>query len=317
MRIDLSIIIPFFNEEGCVRELVHRVATVSRQLSLVFEVIAIEDGSRDRTYEKLVETSRDFEELRVLKLSRNFGQMAALSAGLDSAIGDAVLVMDGDLQDPPELIPKFVAAWREGANVVNGRRRSQPDKGLVRLGKWIFYVLMTKFSRAPFPNNVGTFCLIDRKTLDFIGAMPERQRFFAGLRAWVGGNVAWVEYDRSERSQGESRIGLPGLCRLAWMALTSFSSAPLRIASVVSMSVGLILFGVGLTAIIIRLSTNLAIPGWATFTTLIGITGFFQSVVLAILAEYVAVMFDEIKRRPLYVKQVEIRGGKPAETRVD
>lgn len=305
----LSVVTCVFNEQSIVTDLCHRIAKACRPIGVAFEIVVVNDGSTDETLPRLVELSREVVELRVINLTRNFGHMSALTSGLMAARGRAVVVMDGDLQDPPELIPAFHARWQEGADVVYGLRTRRNESRLKRLGTSAFYWLLGKIADTPIPAQVGTFGLIDRRTVDVLNAMPERQRFFAGLRAWVGGKSAFVPYERPDRSCGNSRVGMGGLFRLARTAIFSFSKVPLRFASLFSLSCGLVLFLVGLGAIAIRLLTRMAIPGWATYTTMLGMIGFFQSVVLTILSEYIAIIFDEVKNRPMFLVREEFTQG--------
>ena len=308
----LSVIAPVFNEADGVTELVTRLAASCSQVGMPFELIVVNDGSADPTLAKLVELSATVPELRVVDLFRNFGHMPALAAGVALSKGDAVIVMDGDLQDPPELIPQLVTCWKDGADVAYGLRTEAHGGAARRLGTRLFYWLL-RASRTTIPENVGTFGLMDRRVVDVLNSMPERSRFFAGLRWWVGGRQAYVEYKRSPRGHGRSRVGALGLFGLAQTALTSFSKVPLRLASMLSLVCGLGLFVVGATAIAIRVFTPLGVPGWATYTTLIGMMGFVQSVVLAVIAEYVGIIFDEVKARPLFVVRSEFRSGSPVQ----
>ncbi len=305
----LSVVVPLFNEEGSVPELLRRLAESCQSLRVPFELIAVNDGSRDNTLSLLVESSRTVPELRVVDLFRNFGHMPALTAGLELARGQGIVVMDGDLQDPPEVIPSLYREWRAGADVVYGQRVHRGEPAPFRIAARLFYALLRWTAGTHVPKQAGTFCLMDRRVADLLRAMPERNRFFVGLRAWVGGKQACVTYERPRRAHGRSRVGLRGLVRLGVLALVSFSKVPLRYASLLSLACGLILFLVGSWAILIRLFTRLAIPGWATSTALIGMMGFVQSVVLAVISEYVAQIFDEVKRRPLYLVRDEfVRG---------
>ncbi|MDO8532847.1 MAG: glycosyltransferase family 2 protein [Dehalococcoidia bacterium] len=306
----LSVVAPVFNEGGGVAELVQRVVRSCRGLGVPFEMLVINDGSSDQTLQTLVSMSRDILELRVVDLFRNFGHMSTLSAGLALARGDAVVVMDGDLQDPPEILPQFFAEWCSGADVVYGLRTRRGESWPKRVAIALFYWLLEKTAHPPIPKQVGTFCLMDRRVVDVLNSMRERHRYFAGLRAWVGGKQSFVPYERPDRHHGKSRVGLLGLVRLALTGLLSFSSAPLRYASLLAILCGLGLLLIGVTAILVRLFTNLAIPGWATFTALIGLTGFVQALVLAVISEYIAVVFDEIKARPLFLVRGEFAHGK-------
>lgn len=308
----LSVVVPLFNEEESVGELIERIVNACRTLKEPFELVAVDDGSRDGTLERLISLSRNHAELRVIHLSRNFGHMAALQAGVEAARGAAVVTLDGDFQDPPEMIPRLFAPWKkEGADVVVAQRTFREEGWFQKTGTRFFYWLIEKMGETPLPKQVGTFGLMDRRVADLLRRLPERQRYFAGLRAWAGGRQVTVTYERPPRRHGESKVGMRGLFRLAGVALVSFSKTPLRVASLLSLTFSLLLLGVGLTAVLIRLFTDLAIPGWATFTTLLGLIGSVQSLVLALLSEYVAVLFDEIKGRPPYVVRAEYAAGRP------
>lgn len=309
----LSVVAPVFNEQDLVHELVRRVVESCRPLGVSFEVVIVNDGSRDETLLRLIAMSREVPELRVVNLLRNFGPMSALSAGIALARGEAVVVMDGDLQDPPELIPKFFVEWRAGADVVYGLRTRRSEVFLKRLAISLFYALLGRIAETRIPKQVGTFCLMDHRIARTLNGMRERNRYFAGLRAWVGGKQSFVPYERPDRSHGKSRVGVAGQVRVARTALLSFSNAPLRYVSMFSLVVAIVLFLVGITAILVRLLTNLAIPGWATFTALIGLMGFAQSLVLAIISEYLAEIFNEIKARPLFLVRNEFINGEVVE----
>lgn len=306
----VSVVVPLYNEEDLVAELVERLRAACQAAGVRHELVVVNDGSRDTTLARLVALSRELPELRVINLQRNFGHMGAISAGLDCARGDAIVVLDGDLQDPPELIPEFINRWRDGADVVYGLRTRRHEPLNRRVLARLFYVILAKFSNTPIPRSTGTYGLLDRSVVTTLSLLPERSRFFAGLRAWAGGEQVAVEYDRPARPRGKSRVGYAGQFALALTAFTSFSRTPLRLASLMSLVIGLGLFAVGVVAIIIKLLTHLSPPpGWATFATLIGIMGFAQSVVLAVLAEYVGVIFDEIKGRPTFLVRQEFSNG--------
>ena len=308
-NVTISIVVPLFNEAEILSELMRRIEESARSLQIPFEIVAVNDGSSDNTLPRLIEIGRRLPELRIVNLFRNFGHMPALSAGLNLARGEAVVAMDGDLQDPPELIPQFVAKWRAGADIVYGLRTHREESFFQQKATTLFYWLLDKLSERPIPKQAGTFCLMNRTTVDLLNRMPERDRYFAGLRAWVGGTQSFVTYERPRRAAGKSRVGTAGLIRLGRTALFSFSKIPLRYASLFSLLFGFILFAVGLTAVVKRLFTNLAIPGWATTTTLLGMIGFVQSLLWAIMSEYIATIFDEIKGRPLFIVREEIVGG--------
>lgn len=321
----LSVVTCVFNEQDIVADLCHRIVKACRPLGVPFEIVITNDGSKDNTLPRLITLSRELPELRVIDLTRNFGHMPALTSGLMAARGHAVVVMDGDLQDPPELIPQFYVRWQAGADVVYGLRTKRNESRLKRIATAAFYWLMDKVSETEIPKQVGTFGLMDRRVVETLNAMPERQRFFAGLRAWFGGKSDFVPYARPDRQCGDSRVGIRGLFQLARTAVFSFSKVPLRLASLFSLSCGLILFLVGLSAIAIRLLTHMAIPGWATYTTMLGMIGFVQSVVLTVLSEYIAIIFDEVKARPIFLVREEFTHGQrvgdrtatPADERIE
>jgi polyisoprenyl-phosphate glycosyltransferase len=306
----LSVVIPVFNEEEGVRELIERTTRSCRGVGSPYELIVVNDGSYDRTLPLLLALSREFHEVRVLDLNRNFGHMAAVTAGLSIAKGDAVAVLDGDLQDPPELIPELVQKWREGADVAYGLRVRRRESLPKRIAIHLFYRILEKVTEVPIPRQAGTFGVIDKNVVEILRAMPERNRFFSGLRAWAGGKQVSVIYEREKRKHGKSRVQLRGMMYLARTAIVSFSKLPLRFVSLFSLACGFILLLVGLGAIIEKLFTNLAIPGWATYTSLIGFVGFVNALVLAIMSEYIAVIYDEVKGRPLYLIRREFRLGR-------
>ena len=309
----LSVVTCLFNEEDLVPELVRRVTEACRTLEISFEFLVVNDGSADKTLPSLVSLSLSVPELRIVNLFRRFGHMPALSAGLSLARGDAVVAMDGDLQDPPELIPRLVREWQAGAEVVYGLRTHRKEGAIKRAAIACFHLLLEKISETPIPRQTGTFSLMDRRIVNILCSMPERHRFLPGLRAWIGGNQSLIPYDRPDRRHGKSRTGMRGLFSLARTAFFSFSKVPLRIVSLFSLLCGLVLFLVGITAIAIRLLTDLAIPGWATYTTLLGVIGFCQSLVMALLSEYVAIIYDEIKLRPLFLVREEFAHGERIE----
>jgi len=306
---ELSVVVPLYNEEGIVDELCARVLEACRGLGVPFEVLIVNDGSEDGTLAKLIAQAEAHPEVRVIDLMRNFGHMAALAAGLERAQGRAVVVMDGDLQDPPELIPQLVEKWRAGAEVVYAVRSSRQEGWLQRASTTLFYRVLAMATGRRIPQQAGTFGLMDRRVVEALNGMPERSRYFAGLRAWAGGRQELVPYDRPARASGQSRVGFLGLLRLSRTALLSFSTVPLRVSSLLALLTSAALLSVGLVATIEKLFTSLAIPGWASTMVMIGTVGGVQSLVLFILCEYVAVIFEELKQRPLYVVRGEYGAG--------
>lgn len=303
----VSIVAPVFNEDAIVDELLDRCLAAGRTLGVPFEVVIVNDGSRDATLERLVERSRTEPELRVVDLLRNFGHMQAVTAGVAAARGDAVVLLDGDLQDPPELIPAFVDAWRAGADVVYGLRTERHETAIKQFFIGVFYSVLHTVADARIPRQVGTFSLMDRRVVDALNAMPERHRYFAGLRAWAGGVQTFVPYERVDRTNGRSRVGVKGLVSLARTALLSFSKVPLRATGVLAFLVCLGLLVAGLAGLLFGSGDSL-VP---VILAVVGGIGAVQALAIATIAEYVAVIVDEVKARPLFIVRQEFREGAP------
>jgi len=310
----LSVVATVFDEQECVGELASRTLVALRAIGHPFEFIIVNDGSRDGTLARLIALSAENPELRVIDLFRNFGVMAAVTAGIAQAKGEAIIVMDGDLQDPPELIGEMVEKWRNGADIVVGERTSRSEGPILRFFISIYYWFYGKLSDISSSASVGNFGLIDKRLARIMTAMPERQRYFAGLRDWLGGRQEAVSYHRAGREHGSSRQGIIGLLRHARSGIVSFTVRPLRMASLASFLLALLMLLTGLAAISIRLITDVAIPGWATYVTLIAFLGMTQSLALAVLSEYVAVLFIEIKGRPVFLIKDEYEAGVQRET---
>jgi len=211
----LSIVVPLYNESAMVDALLHRLEAVLRPLGEPFEVVAVDDGSRDDTWSRLGAARVRVPELRLIRLSRNFGQQAAISAGLDLARGRAVAVVDADLQDPPELLPEFLRHWREGSEIVYGVRATRREHWFLRAAYAVFYRLLSRLAPIEIPRDAGDFCLMDRRVVDLLRRMPERNRFLRGLRTWVGFRQAAVPYDRPARHAGRPAYTLGKLLTLA------------------------------------------------------------------------------------------------------
>jgi glycosyltransferase involved in cell wall biosynthesis len=238
----------------------------------------------------------------LLELSRNFGFQAALAAGLAQAAGDAVVTMDADLQDPPEILPELVAKWREGADVVRAVRRTRQETGLRRLGMDVFHGVFGRLSDYPIEANTGTFGLMSREALDALNHLPERHRFFPGLRTWVGFTTADVMYDRHERAAGQPGQTFTKLVRYAMDGVFSFSRLPLRLLTYVGLVISALGFAIGLFFIVRRLlGIEIAQTGFTTLVTLVLFLGGVQLVGIGILGEYLGRIYDEAKQRPLYI----------------
>jgi glycosyltransferase involved in cell wall biosynthesis len=300
----IAIVIPVFNEEAVLPELCARLtALFDAGHGCQWRAVLVDDGSRDRSAEAIrQQTARD-PRFELVELSRNFGFQSALAAGLAHARGaDAIVTMDADLQDPPEVIPEFVAAWRGGVEVVRGNRRSRAETGLRRIGFDLFHAVFRRLSDFPIEPNTGTFGLLGRDAIEAYHQLPERHRFFPGLRAWIGFTTADVFYDRQERAAGQPQQTFRRLVRYALDGLFSFSHLPLRMLTYVGMFVAFMGFAIGLFFIVRRLlGVEIAFTGFTTLATLVLFLGGIQLIGIGVLGEYLGRMYDEVKQRPLYV----------------
>jgi dolichol-phosphate mannosyltransferase len=299
---DVSVVIPVFNEEDTLEALLARLVPALERISLRFEIVFVDDGSRDRSLEMLRAYHEADTRVKCVSLSRNFGHQVAVTCGLDHAAGRAVIVMDGDLQDPPEILPDLVARWREGFDVVYAVRQQRKENVVKRAAYKVFYWLLRRVSYLDIPLDSGDFSLMDRRVVDLLRAMPERNRFVRGLRTWVGLKQTPFEYARSARFAGESKYGLAKLMRLAFDGLVSYSFVPLRLVSNLGMLVSLsALAYMGYLLTDRFLSDGQAIQGWTSTVVIVLFLGGVQLLSLGIIGEYVGRIFDEVKQRPQYV----------------
>jgi glycosyltransferase involved in cell wall biosynthesis len=310
----IAVVIPVFNEQAVLPELFARLAAVFDGAGdCRWRAVLVDDGSRDRSAELLrAQAARD-PRFEVVELSRNFGFQAALSAGIDRATGaDALVTMDADLQDPPEVIPNLVAAWRLGAEVVRATRRTRSERGLRRVGFDLFHAVFGRLSDFPIEPNTGTFGLLGRHAVEAFNRLPERHRFFPGLRAWIGFPTADVPYDRQERAAGQPQQTFRRLVRYALDGLLSFSHLPLRLLTYTGMFVAGLGFAGGLFFILWRLlGFELAQTGFTTLVTLVLFLGGIQLIGIGVLGEYLGRIYDEVKRRPSYVAKPPAAGPRP------
>lgn len=296
-----SIVIPVYNEEETVPELVRRVRAVIGTLDAPADVILVDDGSRDGTMELLRNAHREDARFKVVSFSRNFGHQTAISAGIDHARGDAVILMDGDLQDPPEVIPDFVAKWKEGYDVVYAVRTKRKENVLKRAAYAVFYRMLRKLSYLDIPLDSGDFCLMDRKVAETLRRLPERNRFVRGLRTWAGFRQTGLAYERDRRFAGRPKYTLRKLFGLAYDGLFSFSTAPLRWAVYSGFGAAALAFVGGLWVMYEKLVHGIAIAGWTSTIVIITFFGGAILLTLGLVGEYVARIFDEVKQRPTYV----------------
>ena len=300
----LSVVVPVKNEEDGILPFIERVSAILDNVAADggWEILFVDDGSTDATLAAIVAANLSDARVRGLSLSRNFGKEAALSAGLDHARGAAVIPMDVDMQDPPEVLPEMVAKWRAGHEMVFGVRRSRAEDSFAkRVTAGLFYRAHNMVSADKIPENAGDFRLMDRKVVDVIRAMPERNRFMKGLFAWAGFRQAAVEYDRAERETGTTKFNYWKLWTLALDGITSASTVPLRIWSYVGAVVALFAMAyAGFIAVETIIFGN-SVPGYASIMTSVLFLGGVQLISLGVLGEYVGRILTETKQRPLYV----------------
>jgi len=298
----LSVVVPCFNEEGVLRETHHRLLDALAPLETEFEIVYVDDGSRDRTATILYELSASDSRVRVVRLARNFGHQMAVTAGIDHSRGDAVVLIDADLQDPPEVIPRMVDLWREGYQVVYGVRRHRPGETIIkRSSAAAFYRMINLMSDVPIPLDTGDFRLMDRCVADILRDMPEQHRFIRGMVSWVGFKQCPIYYERSPRFAGESKYPLGKMVRFALDGVTSFSTVPLRWATWAGLvAAGVSVLGI-IYAVITRLMTNSWVPGWAAIFVAVLFVGGVQLLSLGAIGEYVGRIYGEAKGRPLYI----------------
>ncbi len=304
----LSVVVPCFNEEAVIGMTHERLSACARAMAGVTgEIIYVDDGSSDGTLALLRDLALRDRSVRIVALSRNFGHQKALSAGLDHATGNAVAVIDADLQDPPEVIAEFVGRWRAGADVAYGVRRHRQGESRFKLfTAHAYYRMMGRVAEADIPFDAGDFRLLDRAVVDALAAMPERDRFVRGMVAWVGFRQEAVPYDRAARVAGVTKYPFRKMARFALDGLFSFSAKPLRMATYFGFfASALAVFGV-FYAFFLRLTSTTVVPGWATLLIAVLFLGGVQLVSLGIMGEYIARIYGEVKERPLYLVRERI-----------
>jgi polyisoprenyl-phosphate glycosyltransferase len=299
----LSVVAPVFDEELLVEEFVARASAAAADYE--FELVIVNDGSSDRTPELLDRIAATDPRVRVIHLSRNFGHQAAITAGLEHARGDVVVMLDADLQDPPELIPDMVARWSQGADVVYAVRKERSGETAFKLAtaSW-FYRLFNKLAQVDLEPNSGDYRLLDRRALDALLTMTERSRFLRGMTVWVGFNQSAVSYEREARQAGETKYTLRKMLRFSLDAIASFSHLPLQLATYA----GLLSAGVAFVAIPVVIGLRIFdsyLPGFSSLTIAILLLGGIQLIALGVIGEYVGRIYDEVKHRPLYIVREE------------
>jgi dolichol-phosphate mannosyltransferase len=297
-----SLVVPAYNEEGTVAELAGRLGEVMDSLDGDAEAILVDDGSRDRTHELMLEAAQADPRIRVVRLSRNFGHQVALTAGLDCSSGDAVIVMDADLQDPPEVVLELAARWREGYDVVYAVRDiREGETHFKRATAAAFYRGFNRISEVKVPVDVGDFRLVDRRVLDVFEHMRESNRFVRGMFSWIGLRQTGVLYRREERFAGETHYPLRKMLRFAMTGVISFSAAPLRLALNVGFVVSALSFIYAVWSVFVKFAGFYHVPGWTSIVLATTLIGGIQLIVLGVIGEYIGDIHVEVKRRPLYV----------------
>ena len=298
----LSVIIPCFNEEDAIEATFARLADVAARLTPDYELVFVDDGSSDRTALKLKAICEANANVHVLRLSRNFGHQVAVTAGLDYVSGDAVVIIDADLQDPPEVIEDFIAKWREGYHVVYGHRLERArESWFKKATAHLFYRLINRLSDVPIPLDVGDFRLMDRRVVEALKRMPERYRLLRAMVSWVGFRQTSVSYSRAERFAGVTKYPLRRMLALALDGIISFSTVPLRIMTVIGFFVFVLaLLGIAYS-ILLRVLTDIWVPGWTLQFIAQLLLGGLNMLGLGLLGEYIGRIYGEAKQRPLFI----------------
>ena len=297
-----SLVIPIYNEEENIAQLYDRLSQVMNQLDLVAEIILVDDGSSDRSLAIIQELRKQDPRVKYVSLARNFGHQIAVTAGLNFVQGQAAIVMDADLQDPPELVPDMLKKWREGFQIVYAQRSARKHESwFKRLSIYIFYRILKHLADVDIPTDTGDFCLMDRRIVEILNAMPERNRYVRGLRAWTGFRQTALQYERDGRFAGESKYPFTKLISLGMDGIVAFSRVPLRFATFL----GLITASFAIVMICLVIFWRLTDPdsqfiGFAMITVAIFFLGAVQLICIGILGEYIGRIYEEVKRRPIY-----------------
>lgn len=308
---DYSIVIPIHDESECLPELIERLTDLMERLDGPAEIVLVDDGSRDDSYQLMLHAREADERFRVIQLSRNFGHQAALTAGLDYARGLAVIAMDADLQDPPEVVLEMAAKWREGYEVIHAvRSERRGESGTKRVTASIYYSFLRRLADVDVPANVGDFRLVDRRALEAFKSMRESNRYIRGLFAWIGYRQTNVSYAREPRFAGVTKYPRRKMMKLAFDGIVSFSTVPLRIALRIGSLLSILSILAGVVVIALKLTGALVVPGWASLIVAITFLGGIQLSTLGIMGEYLARIHDEVRARPLYLVR-EAHGVEP------
>ena len=300
--IELSVVIPVFNEEKNISTIYNRCVSVANAISDYFEIIFVNDGSKDDSFQLIHQLAKQDSRVKYISLSRNFGHQIAVSAGLDICVGNYAVIIDADLQDPPEIINDLYAKAKEGFDVVYAKRNIRKGETLFKtITAKFFYRILTKITSINIPLDTGDFRIISRKVINVLKQMPEQQKFLRGQIAWVGFNQASVSYNRDERADGKSSYTIRKMVRLAFDGITSFSNLPLRIATIAGFLVSGITFCVAMYALYARFISRDYVPGWTSIIISVLFIGGVQLISIGIIGEYISRISSNVRNRPLYV----------------
>lgn len=304
----ISVVVPIFNEEMNVRKLYKRIEETMNLVENPYEIIFVNDGSRDASMPIILSIAEENSSVKFIDLSRNFGHQIAITAGIEHAVGDYIVIMDGDGQDPPELIPTLYEKAKEGFEVVYAKRKSrQGETWLKKFTAKLFYRLLSKMTKVEIPLDTGDFRLIHRKIQRVLKHMPEQDKYLRGQIAWIGFNSTFVEYDREERMGGETKFSYSKMLKFAMDGVVSFSSWPLKLATILGFSVSLVAFGMILYSVYQKFF-GYTIQGWTSLQISILFLGGVQLIGMGMLGEYISRMSENVKNRPTYVvKQSNIQ----------
>jgi len=298
---ELTVVVPAFNEEESIRPMYKRLTAALDEVVHGFEIVFVDDGSRDATWEIISEVAEEDPRVRGIRFARNFGHQAALTAGVDAARGTAVVIIDADLQDPPEVVPELVARWREGYEVVYAQREEREgETWFKRTTAALFYRLLRAITNVDIPVDTGDFRLMGPRVVEAFRALPERNRFIRGLVSWLGFPQAAVSYRRQARLAGETKYPLKKMVRFALDGITSFSFFPLRLATWTGFAVSALAF-IYIAVVILLKALGINWPGYTSIMASILFIGGVQLIMIGILGEYLGRVFDEVKKRPLYL----------------
>ncbi len=297
-----SLIIPLYNEEEVVLECVKRVINVMDNIDGDYEIIFVNDGSKDKTMEIMTNVCKGNHKLKIIDFSRNFGHQIAITAGMDYAKGDAIIVMDADLQDPPEVISEMISKYNEGYEVVYAiRKKRKGESFFKRISAKLFYRFLRYMCNIDIPVDTGDFRLISKKVSNVLSGLTERNRYVRGLVAWVGFKQIGIEYEREERFAGVTKYPLKKMIKLSIDGITSFSTKPLTVSKNLGLFIAFIGFIYAIVVIVQKFALNMPNTGWASIVVLLLIIGGVQLIMIGIVGEYIARIFDESKNRPLYI----------------